>query len=92
MANKKAYDLVDRNKLLNFLNNKGCSSKFLKAIGESITISYNIINSSVVTSCMGIRQGGPSSGSHFNCLMDHTMHKLNNLGWDSWLKYQVYIS
>ena len=55
---QKAYDKLDRLKLLRLLDAKGCGNRFLKAIKESLRSSVSVIGSSTFCANMGVKQGG----------------------------------
>ena len=61
----KAFDKVDRSKLLNMLANKGCSKKFLMALGRTLQDTKSRIGNTEFLSSIGVRQGGVTSTSLF---------------------------
>ena len=83
---QKAYDKVNRNILLQTLDLKGCGSKFLIAIRESLRNSMGIIGQSMFEATSGVRQGGCSSCPLFTFFIDCTIDAVNSVvGPDGWL-------
>ena len=82
---QKAYDRVDRRKLLQYLEGKGCGATFLKALKNSMTASGQIGSSTFNTSA-GVKQGGPASCMLFTAYIDPTIDVLRNFGPDDWLE------
>ncbi len=82
---KKAYDKVNRNKLLHMLTEAGCGSKFLRAIGESLKDSMNVIGAEIFQSSEGVRQGGTTSCSLFTFYINRTIREVKQFGLDGFL-------
>ena len=83
---QKAYNEVNRSLLLNYLGDKGCGNRFLRALGQSLQRALNALGCESFVSTMGVRQGGPMSCSLFTLLIDYTIDKLRTLGPDRWLQ------
>ena len=83
---QKAYDKVNRSLLLNYLADKGCGNRFLRALGQTLQRSLNALGCESFVSTMGVRQGGPTSCRLFMLLIDYTIDKLRTLGPDGWLQ------
>ena len=81
----KAYDYVDRNTLLRKLATKGCGSKFLKALGMSLTATKNVIGSETFNSSRGVKQGSPTSCTLFTFYVNCTIEALREYGNDGFL-------
>ena len=81
----KAFDKVDRSKLLTMLANKGCSSKFLNALGRTLQNTRSKIGNTEFFSSIGVRQGGVTSTSLFTFYIDVTIQALKQLGPDNFL-------
>ena len=81
----KAYDKVDRNKLLEYLDNRGCGSQFLTAIKSSYKRTTAEIGNSTFTATAGVRQGACSSCPLFVFFIEPTIDSLHRLGADDWL-------
>ncbi len=58
---QKAYDKVDRYKLMSLLDSKGCGTRFLKALGASMTNSAGVIGNETFSTSAGVRQGASTS-------------------------------
>lgn len=81
----KAYDKVDRLKLLQHLDAKGCGSRFLGALQAATRLSTGVIGSSTFTATSGVKQGGCSSCPLFTCFIDTTIEAIASTGPDGWL-------
>ena len=81
----KAFDKVDRTKLLNMLANKGCGSKFLDALGRTLQDTKSRIGKAEFISSKGVRQGGVTSTSLFTFYIDTTIQALRQVGPDDFL-------
>ena len=57
----KACDRVPRKMLFEVLKKLGCGRKFLKALIAIYKSTINILNSEVIKSMIGIKEGGPTS-------------------------------
>jgi hypothetical protein len=82
---QKAYDKVDRRKLLIELNRNGCGTRFLTAIGRSMAASACKIGSEAFTCMSGVKQGSASSCPLFTFFIDKTIQDISSVGHDSWL-------
>ncbi len=83
---KKAYDKVNRSKLLSMLSEAGCGSKFLKAICESLKKTVNVLRDEKFDSCEGVRQGGTISCSLFTFYINRTIQAVKQYGTDGYLQ------
>jgi hypothetical protein len=83
---EKAYDRVDRNKLLEIMARNGCGKRFLTAICNSLQITQQIINTSKFGTTVGIRQGGATSCSLFTMYINDTIRAINQVGHDGYLQ------
>ena len=63
---EKAYDKMNRQLLIDMLIEKGCGTKFVSAIANSLKTTKNKIEDNEFMTTQGIKQGGPSSGHFFN--------------------------
>ncbi len=81
----KAYDRVNRSKLLQMLADKGCGNKFLQAIGKSMEHTHSVIGSEQFESTMGVRQGGSTSCSLFTFYINCTIESIRSYGRDGFL-------
>ena len=83
---QKAYDKVDRLKLLKFLDNKGCGSNFLKALKAFYSETIGKIGTAQFSAHSGVRQGAPTSCSLFTFFLEPTLDVINSCGDDGWLQ------
>ena len=81
---QKAYDRVSRQKLLQYLEHKGCGSNFLRALNNSMEATGMIGHETFNTS-RGVKQGGSSSCKQFVAYIDPTIYALRDVGPDDWL-------
>lgn len=81
----KAYDMVNRVKLAKMLDEKGCGSKYLKALQRSLNGSSCQIGDHVFTTSSGVKQGGSTSCGLFTFFIDPTIESVNSCGLDDWL-------
>ena len=81
---RKAYDCVNRLKLVEYLDSKGCGNVFLKALQNSM-ISSGIIGDELFNTGSGVKQGGSTSCNSFTSYIDPTIDALNTTGPDGWL-------
>ena len=81
----KAYDKVDRLKLLQHLDDRGCGSWFLSALQAATRLSTGVIGSSTFTATSGVKQGGCTSCLLFTCFIDTTIEAIACTGPDGWL-------
>ncbi len=65
----KAYNRVDRNVLLLCLVDRGCSNRFLQAIGNTLKHTSSILGSEQFNATMGVRHGVPH-----NLLLIHILY------------------
>ena len=82
---EKAYDRVDRYKLAQYLDEKGCGTRFLQAIQASLQQSSGKIGSELFTTTAGVRQGGSTSCPLFTFFIDPTIKAVGDDGPDKWL-------
>ena len=57
----KAYDRVPRGKLFYVLKLFGCGTVMLSAIIAMYTLTSAVLGSTIIASCIGVRQGSPTS-------------------------------
>lgn len=81
---QKAYDKVNRFKLLQYLDQKGCGNQFLNAIKNSMT-SIGLIGKEQFSTAAGVKQGGSSSCNLFTAYIDPTIDAVKTFGPDDWL-------
>ena len=81
----KAYDKVNRVKLLQYLDQRGCGNQFLQALQQSMT-STGVIGNTTFTTSQGVKQGGSSSCNSFTAYIDPTIDAVNTFGPDNWLE------
>ena len=81
----KAYDRVNRNKLLQMLCQKGCGDRFLKAIGNSLKNTYGLIGAEKFKYTRGVKQGSSTSCSLFTLYLDCTVEAVHTYGNDGFL-------
>ena len=81
----KAFDKVNRSTLLTMLARKGCSSKYLNALGKTLQTTKSRIGGEEFTSSIGVRQGGATSTSLFTFYIDPTIQALKQIGPDDFL-------
>ena len=82
----KAYDSMNRNKLLSMLAAKGCSNVFLQAIGKTISNTISCLGEEEVRATAGVRQGGSTSCSLFTFYVNETITSVNGYGQDRFLE------
>ena len=82
----KAYDKVNRNKLISMLNNQGCGTQFIKAVGCSMRDTINVIGSEKFQSTAGVKQGSSMSCALFTFYLDHTIKAVRSFGLDGFLE------
>ena len=83
---QKAYDRVNRNKLLAMLADAGCGDKFLSAISETLRETLNVLGTQIIVSKEGIRQGGNTSCSLFTFYINETIRAVKQYGYDGYLQ------
>ena len=81
---RTAYDHVNRLKLVEYLDSKGCGSVFLKALQNSM-ISSGIIGDELFNTGAGVKQGGNTSCNSFTSYIDPAIDAVNTTGPDGWL-------
>jgi hypothetical protein len=74
---KKAYDMVDRHKLLQVLESRGCGKNMLAAIAAVYKSTKFILRSAIVEADAGVRQGAPTSCLLFVLYIDNLVRMLN---------------
>ena len=82
---EKAYDKVNRSKLLQTLHRKGCGSKFLRALQASYANTKGRIGPCHFTAEAGVRQGAGTSCSLFTLFVDPIVEAVRSGGSDGWL-------
>ena len=82
---QKAYDKVNRNKLLSLLQAKGCGTTFMKAIAASFSQASGLIGSGKFSNSAGVRQGASTSCPLFTFFIDPTVDAVAADGPDGWL-------
>ena len=83
---KKAYDKVDRLKLMQQLDSHGCGSKFINAIKGSYVNTCGQIGFSSFSADTGVRQGACSSCPLFTFFVDPVVSAVKQSGPDGWLQ------
>ena len=81
---QKAYDNVQRYKLMQYLDQRGCGTQFLMALQKSLK-STGIIGESRFRTSQGVKQGGSTSCKLFTAYIDPTVDAVNTCGNDDWL-------
>ena len=81
---QKAYDLVNRLKLIQYLDSRGCGNIFLRALQHSMT-SSGVLGNDTFTTNSGVKQGGSTSCNSFTGYIDPTIDAVKSCGPDSWL-------
>ena len=76
---------MDRLKLLQHLDDRGCGSRFLSALQAATRLSTGVIGSSTFTATSGVKQGGCTSCLLFTCFIDTTIEAIACTGPDGWL-------
>ena len=66
----KAYDRISRPKLFGLLAELGCGHVMLRALQGMYKSTKNLLKTAIITSKIGIKQGGSSSGLLFVLYMD----------------------
>ena len=82
---QKAYDRLNRSTLLKMLDQKGCGTKFLKALRDSMVQSVGVIGNEQFEATSGVKQGGCTSCSIFTFYIDETVRAVKQYGQDGWL-------
>jgi len=82
---RQAYDRVPRNKLLSLLAEYGCGHRMLAAIAGSLKNTRSLLNTVLIDSSMGVRQGGSSSCFLFTLYVNPLIRKLKQLNPDGYL-------
>ncbi len=81
---QKAYDRVNRQKLIQYLDSRGCGNVFLRALQHSMTSSA-VIENDIFSTSSGVKQGGSTSCNSFTAYIDPTIDAVKSCGPDSWL-------
>lgn len=81
----KAYDKVNRQKLLQLLDIRGCGSKFLRAIATSLSGTQGTIGVHKFHQSIGVRQGSCLSCPLFTFYIDETVRAMRPIPNDDWL-------
>ena len=82
---KKAYDLVDRHKLLQRLDRLGCGTTFLAALQKSMKAT-GVIGMEQFHTSAGVKQGGSTSCTLFTLYVNETIRAVNATGRDDGLR------
>ena len=82
----KAYDKVNRSKLLSMLATRGCGANFLSALTHMLRNTTNIIGSHYSRATAGVKQGSPTSSSLFNFYINDTITRIKQHQPDGFLK------
>lgn len=82
----KAYDKLNRQKLLNMLADHGCGDSFLRALGNSLINTQNSIGNESFQSTIGVKQGSSISCALFTFYLDHTVRAVRSFGPDGFLQ------
>ena len=82
---EKAYDRVDRKKLIELLKSMGCGSNMTQAIEHSLKSTTSVINNMSVEARAGVRQGSPSSCFLFTAYVNSMIRMVKEYGEDGWL-------
>ena len=77
--------MVDRRPLLQLLDEKGCGTTFLKAVGASLVHSMGMVGGETFSTFTGVRQGASSSCPLFTFFIDSTIEAIASFGPDRWL-------
>ena len=83
---EKAYDKVNRSKLLSMLATRGCGANFLSALTHMLRNTTNIIGSHYSCATAGVKQGSPTSSSLFNFYINDTITRIKQHQPDGFLK------
>ena len=83
---QKAYDRVNRQRLLNLLAEKGCGQKYLKAVTDSLSCTCSLLGQEVVEASSGVRQGGSTSCCLFTFYVDVIVNAINDHQPDAFLE------
>ena len=78
----KAYDNVDRLKMLKFLDDKGCGTKFLNALKATYNGTLGQIGDEYFETCAGVKQGTATSCPLFTAFIEPTIEAVNTFGPD----------
>ena len=81
----KAYDKVNQTKLLQILDSKGCGTRFLTTIVNSLTNTSGVIGSESFQSTAGVCQGASISCPLFIMYVESTIDAVSSYGPDGWL-------
>ena len=77
--------MVNRQKLLSYLDSRGCGSAFLSALQSSYEMTKGQVGSSHFTALSGIRQGLCTSCPLFVLFIEPTIDAISSVGHDDWL-------
>ena len=83
---EKAYDRVDRKKLIKLLRNMGCGASMTSAIKNTIDITTSFIGNLQIEAEAGVRQGSPSSCFLFTTYVNPMIRMIKEYGQDGWLE------
>jgi len=82
---RQAYDRVPRQKLIDTLKENGCGHKMLTALAAGLTDTQSVLNTSLIKSSVGVRQGGSSSCFLFTMFVNPLIRALRALPADGYL-------
>ena len=68
----KAYDMMPRTLFWEVLMKLGCGNMMLRALASMYKVSKSVLNSTILTSVVGVRQGSPTSCLIFVIYFEHT--------------------
>jgi len=83
---EKAYDKVNRKKLMQMLDDHGCGTKFLLALQRSLIDASGVVGQATFTTTAGVKQGGGTSCPLFTFFIDATVRELRQYGSDGWIE------
>ena len=66
----KAYDRVPRHKLVEYMKSLGCGRMMLSALMNMYKNTWNVLNSTIIDTSSGVRQGAPTSCLLFTTYVD----------------------
>ena len=83
---RQAYDRVPRRRLIEILQQQGCGQRMLSALVSGLSDTRSLLNTIMVDSSIGVRQGGSSSCFLFTLFVNPLTRALNALGPDGFLE------
>ena len=85
----KAYDNVKRNILFAILKRLGCGMLMLTAIISMYTVTNSILGTALISACVGVRQGFPTSCLLFVLYVNDMISLIKKQLWYRWLPAMV---